>query len=210
MFRDMARVLKGEIEETPQLGRYHAAPASPIFKGVFHTKLSADEADSAIHETVEWFKRRNAPFFFWWTGQATHGLLWITVLRGRSRRIDRAGHTSRVSQKGYRERHAVRTSVNCARAGVSVCRTICKRNGLFALSETGIPGYRPARQSLSLENWLKPKRKARTTVPSFQNSLVKTVKMAVPQDLAYAFLLSISRPGMRAAFSSHRNTASSK
>jgi GNAT superfamily N-acetyltransferase len=71
MFRDMARVLKGEIEETPQLGRYHAAPASPIFKGAFHANLSADEADSTIDETVEWFKRRNAPFFFWWTGQDT-------------------------------------------------------------------------------------------------------------------------------------------
>ena len=71
MFRGMARVLKGEIEETPQLGRYHAAPASPIFKGVFHANLSADEADSTIDETVEWFRRRNAPFFFWWTGQDT-------------------------------------------------------------------------------------------------------------------------------------------
>ena len=71
MFRDMARVLKGEIEETPRAGRYYAAPASPIFKGVFHANLSADEADSTIDETVEWFRGRNAPFFSWWTGQNT-------------------------------------------------------------------------------------------------------------------------------------------
>ena len=48
MFRSMVHVLNGEIEETSKLRRYHAAPASPIFKGVFQAKLSADEADSTI------------------------------------------------------------------------------------------------------------------------------------------------------------------
>jgi hypothetical protein len=54
MFRSMAEVLKGEIEETPTLGRYHAAPLSPIFKGAFRASLSEDEADAAIQETIEW------------------------------------------------------------------------------------------------------------------------------------------------------------
>jgi GNAT superfamily N-acetyltransferase len=69
MFRSMVQILNGEIEETPKLGRYHTTPASPIFKGVFRAKLSANEADSTIKETIDWFKARKAPFFFWWTGQ---------------------------------------------------------------------------------------------------------------------------------------------
>lgn len=71
MCRSMTHVLDGEIEETSKLGRYHTSPTSPIFKGVFHTKLSSDEADSMIQETIAWFKARNAPFFFWWTGERT-------------------------------------------------------------------------------------------------------------------------------------------
>jgi GNAT superfamily N-acetyltransferase len=69
MFRDMTRVLNGEMEETAQLGRYHASPISPIFKGAYRANLTADSADDAIVETIAWFKERNAPFFFWWTGQ---------------------------------------------------------------------------------------------------------------------------------------------
>jgi hypothetical protein len=65
MGRSMAQVLNGDIEETPQLGRFYAFPQSPIFKGVFRTTLSVEEADSAIQETIEWFKQRNTPFFFW-------------------------------------------------------------------------------------------------------------------------------------------------
>ena len=71
MFRSMGNVLNGEIEETAKLGRYHAAPASPIFKGVFRANLPADEADSMIEETIEWFRQRKAPFFFWWTGKGS-------------------------------------------------------------------------------------------------------------------------------------------
>jgi GNAT superfamily N-acetyltransferase len=69
MFRSMVQILNGEIEETLKLGRYHTTPASPIFKGVFRAKLSANEADSTIKETIDWFKARKAPFFFWWNGQ---------------------------------------------------------------------------------------------------------------------------------------------
>jgi GNAT superfamily N-acetyltransferase len=71
MFRSMVRVLNGEIEETPKLSRYHVFPSSPIFKGVYRTNLSDDEADSVIEETIEWFKQRSAPFFFWWSGAGT-------------------------------------------------------------------------------------------------------------------------------------------
>lgn len=63
--------MNGEIEVTPKLGRYHTPPLSPIFKGAFRANLSVEEADSAIQETIEWFKQHNAPFFFWWTGEDT-------------------------------------------------------------------------------------------------------------------------------------------
>jgi GNAT superfamily N-acetyltransferase len=69
MFRAMTQALGGEIEESPNLGRYFTAPFSPIFKGAFQARLAPDEADEVINETIEWFKARSAPFFFWWTGQ---------------------------------------------------------------------------------------------------------------------------------------------
>ena len=74
MFRSMVEVLNGDIEETSQLGRYHASPSSPIFKGAYRANLPAEEADSTIQETIEWFKARHAPFFFWWTGGDTRPL----------------------------------------------------------------------------------------------------------------------------------------
>lgn len=71
MFRSMVDTLHGEIEETAKLVRYHTAPQSPIFKGVFGANLVPEEADSIIEDTIEWFRARNAPFFFWWTGADT-------------------------------------------------------------------------------------------------------------------------------------------
>lgn len=68
---DMTQVLNGEIEETARLSRYHASPASPIFKGAYRTYLTSEAADEAILDTIAWFKDRNAPFFFWWTGSDT-------------------------------------------------------------------------------------------------------------------------------------------
>ncbi|HXQ36966.1 MAG TPA: GNAT family N-acetyltransferase, partial [Anaerolineales bacterium] len=71
MFRSMTKVLNGDIEENPKLSRYHAAPSSPIFKGAYQTRLTPDETDMAIRDTIDWFKLRNAPFFFWWSGNDT-------------------------------------------------------------------------------------------------------------------------------------------
>lgn len=68
MFRAMTSVLNGEVEERPYLSRYHASPNSPIFKGVYRTNLPSEETDEAIRATIEWFKERGAPCFFWWTG----------------------------------------------------------------------------------------------------------------------------------------------
>ena len=71
LFRAMHAALGGELEETDRLCRHLTFPTNPMFKGVWRTHLSADEADEAIDETIEWFKERNAPYFFWWTGFGT-------------------------------------------------------------------------------------------------------------------------------------------
>ncbi len=71
LFRAMRTVLGGEIEETDRLCRHLTFPTNPMFKGVWRARLSADEADEAIDETIAWFKERNAPYFFWWTGFGT-------------------------------------------------------------------------------------------------------------------------------------------
>jgi ribosomal protein S18 acetylase RimI-like enzyme len=71
LFRAMMALPGSEIEETGQLSRHLAFPTNPMFKGVWRTCLTADEADEAIDETLAWFKRRNAPFLFWWTGPGT-------------------------------------------------------------------------------------------------------------------------------------------
>jgi GNAT superfamily N-acetyltransferase len=67
----MHAALDGELQETDRLCRHLTFPTNPMFKGVWRTRLSAAEADAAIDETIEWFKERNAPYFFWWTGFGT-------------------------------------------------------------------------------------------------------------------------------------------
>lgn len=71
LFRAMVTALDGEIEETDRLGRHLASPTNPMFKGVWRTRLTPEEAGAAIDETIAWFAMRQAPFFFWWTGAET-------------------------------------------------------------------------------------------------------------------------------------------
>ncbi len=69
LFRAMAGTLPdGQIVENEKFSRHLTFPGNPMFKGVWKTRLSSGEADKAIEETIAWFKERNAPFFFWWTG----------------------------------------------------------------------------------------------------------------------------------------------
>jgi ribosomal protein S18 acetylase RimI-like enzyme len=71
LFRAMTALPGSEIEETEKLSRHLAFPTNPMFKGVWRTRLAANEVDDAIDETLAWFKRRQAPFLFWWTGPGT-------------------------------------------------------------------------------------------------------------------------------------------
>lgn len=69
LFRAMAANLPGgQLVEEEKLSRHLTFPTNPMFKGVWRTRLSEAEADAAIDETIAWFKRQDAPYFFWWTG----------------------------------------------------------------------------------------------------------------------------------------------
>lgn len=69
LFRAMASSLPGgEVAEGERLSRHLTFPSNPMFKGVWATRLAPGDVEAAIDETIAWFKARNAPFFFWWTG----------------------------------------------------------------------------------------------------------------------------------------------
>lgn len=69
LFRAMAKYLpEGQLFESEMVSRHFTFPTNPMFKGVWKTHLSTDEADSVIDDTIAWFKEQNAPYFFWWTG----------------------------------------------------------------------------------------------------------------------------------------------
>ncbi|MBM3934181.1 MAG: hypothetical protein FJ319_07755 [SAR202 cluster bacterium] len=71
LFRAMATQPGSEIVETPRLAYHLCPPTNPMYKGVWRSRLSDEEADSAIDEAISWFRERNAPFMFWWTGPGT-------------------------------------------------------------------------------------------------------------------------------------------
>lgn len=72
LFRAMAATLPdNELVEGEKLSYHLTFPSNPMFKGVWRTRLSAGEADDVIDETLAWFKARQAPFIFWWTGPGT-------------------------------------------------------------------------------------------------------------------------------------------
>jgi GNAT superfamily N-acetyltransferase len=71
LFRAMASLPGSEIEETQRLSRHLTPPTNPMYKGVWGHRLAPDEIEATIQETIAWFKDRNAPFFFWWTGPTT-------------------------------------------------------------------------------------------------------------------------------------------
>lgn len=69
LFRAMANHLPdGQLVENENLSRHLTFPTNPMFKGVWKTHLSENKADEMIDDTIAWFKKRNAPYFFWWTG----------------------------------------------------------------------------------------------------------------------------------------------
>jgi ribosomal protein S18 acetylase RimI-like enzyme len=59
---------EGKLDERDTFSRHLTFPTNPMFKGVWKTRLPAEEADAAIDDAIAWFKAQNAPYFFWWTG----------------------------------------------------------------------------------------------------------------------------------------------
>lgn len=71
LFRAMTILPGSELVEGEKLSRHLAFPSNPMYKGVWRTRLEKEELGDAIKDTIEWFKSRHAPFFFWWTGPGT-------------------------------------------------------------------------------------------------------------------------------------------
>ena len=72
LFRAMADSLPdSQFVEEEGFSRHLTFPTNPMFKGVWNTRLSEQGADLAIDQTIAWFKKQNAPYFFWWTGGNT-------------------------------------------------------------------------------------------------------------------------------------------
>jgi ribosomal protein S18 acetylase RimI-like enzyme len=72
LFRAMAITLPGsKLVEGDKLSYHLAFPSNPMFKGVWRSRLAAEEVEAAINETLAWFEAQQAPFLFWWTGPGT-------------------------------------------------------------------------------------------------------------------------------------------
>ena len=71
LFRTMSASFGGELMESPGVSYHLAFPSNGMFKGAWRTHLSPDEADAAIEATIAWFRARQAPFMYWWTGLNT-------------------------------------------------------------------------------------------------------------------------------------------
>lgn len=70
LFRALVALPGSALIEGPDLSLHLTFPANPLFKGVWRARFSPETADQRIAETIEWFRARAAPFFFWWTDAA--------------------------------------------------------------------------------------------------------------------------------------------
>jgi GNAT superfamily N-acetyltransferase len=71
LFRAMTGLRGGEIEDCGAFCRHNAFPSNPMFKGVWRSRCDAAGMADAMPETINWFRQRNAPYFFWWTDPET-------------------------------------------------------------------------------------------------------------------------------------------
>ena len=71
LFRAMTTLPGSEWVEGDKLSYHLTFPSNPMYKGVWRTRLEKEELSEVIKGTIEWFKSRHAPFFFWWTGPGT-------------------------------------------------------------------------------------------------------------------------------------------
>lgn len=58
-----------EIEHNPHLACYRVPGIpNPMFNGVIRVQLTAQNADDTIKEVIAWYRERQVPNWFWWTG----------------------------------------------------------------------------------------------------------------------------------------------
>ena len=71
LFRQFAASLGGETEEVAGISHHFTFPGHFMFRGAWNARLTAETADAAIAETIDWFKARGAARFGWWTHAST-------------------------------------------------------------------------------------------------------------------------------------------
>jgi GNAT superfamily N-acetyltransferase len=71
LFRSLAQLPGGDLEELGRLSRHFAPPSNPMFKSVWNCRLEPNELQAAITNAEAWFEARDAPFAFWWLGPDT-------------------------------------------------------------------------------------------------------------------------------------------
>lgn len=70
LFGAMSGLEGGVLERGAEIGRHLSFPTNPMFKGAWLTRTSGDP-EALIDDTINWFRARGAPFFFWWTDDDT-------------------------------------------------------------------------------------------------------------------------------------------
>lgn len=68
LFRAMTDLPESEIVEGAAVSYHHAFPLNPMFNGVWKTRLSPHELDSAIEGVQAWYRARSVRLVFWWLG----------------------------------------------------------------------------------------------------------------------------------------------
>jgi GNAT superfamily N-acetyltransferase len=68
LFRAMTALPGSELLETSELSRHFAPATNPMFQGVWRARLTDARAETAITDSLEWFKARQASYVFWWVG----------------------------------------------------------------------------------------------------------------------------------------------
>jgi ribosomal protein S18 acetylase RimI-like enzyme len=66
LFRATAALPGSEIIESEHLSYHLTFPDAPMFKCIWGARLSTDEVDTAIEQTIAWFQSKGALFAAWW------------------------------------------------------------------------------------------------------------------------------------------------
>jgi ribosomal protein S18 acetylase RimI-like enzyme len=65
-FRANSAVPGGALYESETVSYHDACQPAALFKGVWRTRLAAEEMDAAILQAQDWFRARGSDFFAWW------------------------------------------------------------------------------------------------------------------------------------------------